>query len=260
MTPALYIAQRKLRSFFVTPMIYILSSLFLCLAGLLFFTNLALYQGKVLQSLQPNATQFLLTPSLYQVALEPYMQSILFLLCLVVPILSMTGFPEERSLGISTWLRSLPVRPGSVLLGNFLAVSTVVVILILLAAFFPLCLFAFSEVRNSVEMPVFLAAIATLVFIGVCFSSIAILCSLLTDTPFLASVVGSLVLLALFFLHSLGELFPSASAWSDLLSTFVQGAKLISGEISLQAIGYFLSLALFSLALAVVVSSKRALR
>jgi ABC-2 type transport system permease protein len=102
MSPAMAVARRELRSYFVTPVAYVFLVIFLVLAGILTFYAGDFYDRGI-ADLQPF---FVMHPWLYLI---------------LVPAVSMRMWAEEAKSGTLELLLTLPMTLWQAMLGKFLA-------------------------------------------------------------------------------------------------------------------------------------------
>ena len=113
------IYKRELKTFFTTVTGWLFIAAHICLAGLYFFAiNLLSGYSNVGQSFS----------------------SILFLLLLSTPILSMRMLAEERKQKTDQLILTSPVSIGGIVMGKYLAMATVFTIPVAVMALFPLIL------------------------------------------------------------------------------------------------------------------------
>lgn len=119
MSAVLSIMRRELRSYFVTPLAWVFSVIFLILAGVLTF-----YLGDFYERGQAD--------------LQPFFDFHPWLYLLLVPGLSMQMWAEERKRGTMELLLTLPVTTTGAMLGKFFAAWIFVALLLVLT--FPIWL------------------------------------------------------------------------------------------------------------------------
>jgi len=123
----LAIWQREMRSYFVSPIAYVVLAIFLLLAGLVFYSLLAsvvqqtLLQAQYGQGMQPVDVPRIVTQSLFQTT------SVILLF--VVPMLTMGLFAEEKKRGTIELLLTTPVGNLQALLGKYVASLTFLLIM-----------------------------------------------------------------------------------------------------------------------------------
>ena len=119
------IYKRELKTFFTTVTGWLFIAAHICLAGLYFFAiNLLSGYSNVGQSFS----------------------SILFLLLLSTPILSMRMLAEERKQKTDQLILTSPVSIGGIVVGKYLAMATVFTIPVAVMALFPLILSRYGTV------------------------------------------------------------------------------------------------------------------
>lgn len=183
------IYKRELFAFFVTPLAWVLITVFLVLQGLNFYWIIDTFATRVEPSDQtPIQAFFGNTILLYLV------------LFLLVPPMTMRLFSEERRSGTIEPLMTAPVSSAAVVLAKYAAVVTTY-----LAMWLPTLLYLVILRRaGDVDLKAAAAAYLGVGLVGASYLSIGLLMSAATDSQFLALVTTALVILALFLL-GIGE-------------------------------------------------------
>ncbi len=181
MRNALAVLQKELRTYFASPMIYIVGAAFLSLSGYYFYTDLIKF---VTYGFGVNI-------------MENFWQ-LLFLdirrfLLLCVPFLTMRLFAEEKRLGTIELLFTYPLRDGEIVWGKFGAAVVAVGALLAPTLLYPFLLY---RVQPHPLLPVF-AGYLGLFLLAVLFVSCGIFISALTESQVVAGVVTGGVLFAL---------------------------------------------------------------
>jgi ABC-2 type transport system permease protein len=117
------IAERELKSFFVSTIAWIVMAAFLLMAGFLFSVILLNTNEASLRYLVSNLSVILL---------------------FVAPFLTMRLLAEENRMGTVELLLTNPVRDVEVILGKFLGVMGFVLVMLLFTLYFPALLFVFG--------------------------------------------------------------------------------------------------------------------
>src|SRR5205814_8474829 len=152
MTKILLVCRRELASMCGGPLAWILAAVFLLLTGYFFYSDLALFV------LVGGANQ---TRGLWRFVFLDFRLVAL----LVVPLLTMRLFAEERKQGTLELLWTFPVRDGEVLAGKFLAALALYLGMLAATAVGPALLYALHPFAVA---PV-LAGYAGLALLGVAF-------------------------------------------------------------------------------------------
>jgi len=183
------IYKRELFAFFVTPLAWVLITVFLSLQGLNFYLIIDTFATRVEPSDQtPLQAFFGNTVLLYMV------------LFLLVPPMTMRLFSEERRSGTIEPLMTAPVSSVAVVLAKYAAVVTTYV-----AMWVPTLLYLVILKRaGDVDLKAAAAAYLGVTLVGASYLSVGLLMSAATDSQFLALVLTALVILALFLL-GIGE-------------------------------------------------------
>ena len=111
------LVRKELLLFFSSFLFYALTAIFLVLCGFLFYTNLDFYV---------RFGGMNLVRGLWQYQLFDMRERLLVL----IPLLTMRSFAEERRLGTLELLWTYPLRDGEIIAGKFLACLGVVTIML----------------------------------------------------------------------------------------------------------------------------------
>lgn len=242
---AVTVARRELLSFVVTPIAYAVVTGFVFLSGFFFFT----YLGNFNRTLNKYLANPLSDPSvmnLNQWVIELYYHTLIVLLILFVPLLTMRLFSEERRSGMFELLLTCPIRVWDLVLGKALGLAVVVGVLLLTSLSFPTLLYLLSDPKPELA-PIFTGFLG-LSFCAAAFASIGLAIAALCANALVAGI-GTMVALLIGYLL----LSPAESVGGGLgqlllyLSPAYQVRDLIHGVISIHACAYFVSVALFGL-------------
>ena len=136
MRNVLAIAWRDIRSLFVSPIAYVILTGFELLAGWFFFNLLGQFNRMVtIYSNMPGANIAWL--NLNDAVISPLLQNLSIVLLIVVPMITMRSFAEERSSGTYELLFTSPVRVAEIVAGKFLAGVAIVLMMVGLALIYP---------------------------------------------------------------------------------------------------------------------------
>lgn len=171
------IASRELRSYFVSPLAYVIGALFLLVAGYLFALILITSREASLRGLFENL-------------------SVVFLL--ITPALTMRLLAEERSRGTIELLMTTPVRDIDIVLGKYLAVCLYLVFLLGLTLIFPAIL---AWVGKPDWMPI-ISGYLGVFFLGASFMAVGLMASSWTNNQVIAAVSTFAISLVIWLLPS----------------------------------------------------------
>ena len=222
MHSTLVIARRELRSFFDSPVAYIVVVAFLLVAGWMFFSALFLMGRADMRSF--------FAPS-------PFSPSML--LVILAPAMTMRLIAEERKNGTIELLTTMPVNSYEVVLGKFLAV-----LVLLLSALLLTLAYAFSigSIGDLDWGPV-LSGYFGIVLFSAALLSMGVLFSTLTDNQIVAFIIAFIVGAALYFVFWLQFFVPqSMAAFFEYISLSSHLDNMARGVIDSRDVLYYLSL------------------
>ncbi len=181
------IYKRELFAFFVTPLAWVLMTVFLLVQGMHFFLlvdNFATAAANAPTDQTPLQAFFGNTILLYVI------------LFLFVPALTMRLFAEERRSGTIETLMTAPVSSAALVLAKYAAALTMYVVM-----WAPTVLYLVILQRaGEIDMRVAGAAYLGVLLVGSGYIAVGILMSAVTKSQFLALIMTALVVLGLFIL------------------------------------------------------------
>ena len=177
------IAKRDLGSFFNSPIFYIVTTVFLIIYSFMFFNILNFFSFQSFQARQLQAMGMNL--NLNEMVIEPSLQNMSVILLMIIPIITMRSFADEKKMKTFRLLLSSPVHLREIILGKFLACMIVVAVMILISSYSVGFLFLLGEPEPG---PVVTGYLGVLLMAG-CFVSVGIFASSLTDNQIVAAVL-----------------------------------------------------------------------
>ncbi len=238
MRNALVIAGREIAAYFVQPIAYVVMTVFLLLGGWFFFALLRrfdLIQQMYLAMQNPAMLQRM---NLNQMVIEPLLHNMAIVLVILVPAITMRSFAEEKRSGTYELLLTAPVRTGEVVAGKFIAAAVLILVMVVLAAIFPLILVLFG----NPEIGVMASGYLGLIFLGLAFVAVGLFTSSVTQNQIIAAISCFGALLLLYVISWPAE--TGGGTWSGFLrylSLPEHFATMVRGIISTKDIVYFLS-------------------
>lgn len=241
MRGALTIAGRELRSLFVSPIAYVVLTGVLLLGGWFFFNLLARFnllvsmyssfQGMGGAAQRLNLNEYVMAPLLHNLAV---------ILLIVIPMITMRSFAEEKRIGTYELLLTSPIGTGEIVVGKFLAMACFVALLVALCGVYGLVLAAYG----NPEIPIMLSGYLGLLLLAVAFVTAGLFASSLTENQIIAAVTGLVILLLLFVISwpadSVGETFGALLRYLSVTEHFEQ---MVKGVIETKSLVYFASMA-----------------
>jgi len=234
------IAKKDLGSFFSSPVIYSLTSVFLILNGFIFFNILNFFSLQSFQAQQMRGGGMGL--NLNEMVIEPSFHNMAVILLLIIPLITMRSFAEEKKAKTFALLLSSPIHLIEIIAGMFLACMIVVGLMILLSAYSNgyLILVGHPEIG-----PIITGYLGILLMSG-CYVSMGLFASSLTDNQIIAAVISFGLALFMWIIGwgsqsagpGLGQLF-------EYLSLITHLEHFLKGLISSSDLVYYLSFILF---------------
>ena len=180
------IYKRELFAFFVTPLAWVLISVFLIVQGMHFFLLVDHFSN-------PQAAASDQTPIQAFFGNTILLYLVLFLL---VPPMTMRLFAEERRSGTIETLMTAPVSSWAVVLAKYASVLTTYVAMWAPTVFYLIILQRTGDIDWGVAASAYLGVL----LVGAGYLSLGLLMSAITTSQFLALVLTALLVLGLFIL------------------------------------------------------------
>ncbi len=232
------IYKRELRSFFTTPIGYVFLSAFLAVSGAVF----------------SYTTFFSMTSEV-----TPFFSTMLFAYIVLLPLLTMKLFTDEKKQKTEQLLLTAPVSLFSVVFGKFFAAYTVFAASALFSCFYFFLLSFYGVVEGAL---LFGNLIATLL-VGMAFIAIGTFVSAITESQLSSAILTISILLGFMLLTYLCDFLPESYFLRyviESLSLFYRFQSFTSGIFDLVALFYYLSVSALALFLTVRVFDRRRFR
>jgi gliding motility-associated transport system permease protein len=240
----LSIAAKDVRSQFVSPIAYVVLTGFLLLGGWFFFNLLARFNMLLQMYLSfrnPEAMQRL---NLNEFVIAPLLQNLSVVLVILVPVITMRSFAEEKRSGTYELLMTSPLTITEIVLGKFLGAFVFVLVMVLLTGIYPIILLAYG----NPELGVILSGFLALLLLATAFVSVGLLTSSLTENQIIAAVSCLVVLLLLYVIswpaETAGEVMGAVLKYLSLTEHF---SEMVKGVIDTKDVVYFASVIVLSL-------------
>jgi ABC-2 type transport system permease protein len=237
---ALAIAAREIRSYFVSPVAYVVLTGFLLLSGWFFFNLLARfsYLLQIYSGLQRGG-QEMERLNLNEFVISPLLHNLSVVLVILIPVISMRTFAEEKRLGTFELLLTSPLRVGEIVAGKFLGALAFVTLMLALTGIYPVLLLIYGNPEGGIMLSGYLG----LFLVAASFLSIGLLTSSLTENQIVAAVSCLVALLLLYVINWPADTStPTIGAVLHYLSVTEHFSEFVKGIIDTRAVAYFLSL------------------
>ena len=192
MTHTLTIATRELRSLFVSPVAYVVLTLWSVIAGTFFLASLIGFQERIIQLQQYQMFQQIELMNLNDELIEPFIGSMWVILLFLLPAVTMGLVSSEKANGTDELLLTSPISIWDIVLGKFLAGAGFVTVMTAIVAFFPAILFVYGEP----ELGKTISGVLCLLFVSITYVAVGIFASSVTRSQLIAFVF-TLVLLVM---------------------------------------------------------------
>ncbi|MBF0161642.1 MAG: ABC transporter permease subunit [Magnetococcales bacterium] len=237
MRAVLTIASRELRSLFLSPLAWTLLAVLFAIAAYMFMAAVFNYQIKQVQfQAFGESGKFSLTD--WTVA--PMLGNAAVLLLLIMPMLTMRLFAEEKRRGTWAAIASSPLAPMEIILGKYMGLLLFLAITVSLLALPPLLLFFFG----NPDPGQLLSGLLGLFLLAASFGAVGLAASSATDNPIVAALAAFGLLLLLWVASWMGEAGGSGVAvLLNYLSLTNHYQNFLTGVVSSTDLVYFLLLA-----------------
>lgn len=174
----LAIYKKELRSYFTSMIGYVFISIFLIIFGIFFYMNNLLTTTANFEYTVANAS---------------------FLFVLLVPLLTMRLMAEENKQKTDQLLLTSPITAGDIIFGKFLAVFTILAIVIAVISTYPLIMTRYGNVPFATSY----ASLVGFLLLGGAYLAMGLFLSSLTDSQVVAAVITFIVFFFTLFMEGL---------------------------------------------------------
>ena len=237
MNPVQTIIAKEIRSYFVSPVVYVIGAVFLAMVGLLAYSTVASASNQALRLMQIQNTYAQL--NLNELLFRPLFRSMNLILIIVIPLLTMRLFAEERKLRTFELLLTSPIGINEIVSGKFMSVLIIYSGMLSLTTLIPVTLSAYTTFDWR---PIYLGYLALLLQGGLMLG-IGLLASALTENQIIAAFLSFGLILALWMVGALATVIGETTLGHLLsyLSFTEHFERLIRGLLNLKDILYYLS-------------------
>lgn len=231
----LAIYKRELKSYFVGVIGYVFLVIYLAIAGILFsYTTMF--------SMSSDVTN--------------YFTLMLVFSAVVLPLLTMKSFSEERKTKTEQLILTAPVSLPAMVFGKFLASYTVFAAATALTSLYFLFLIPYTQLKFAVLFGNLIA----LLLVGMVFISIGIFVSALTENQLSAAIGTIAIILGFLGIGLINSLIPTSYAIRyvfDAISIFTRFQSFVNGYFEFASVIYYLSVSGIFLWLTIRVYDRR---
>jgi ABC-2 type transport system permease protein len=234
--------KKELKSYFVSPIAYVMFVVFLILAGYFFFSLTAAFN---LQSMHYMRYEYGMGEiNVNEMVIRPLFYNFSIILLLMIPLFTMRMYAEEKKSGTLELLMTAPLSNLQLITGKFLGTLAVYMIMLGFTLIYPLILFMYG---NPDWGPI-ASGYVGLLLMGAAYISVGSLCSSFTENQIVAAVISFGVLLFLWVIswasYFVGPDLGEVLSYISIIEHFDDFAK---GIMDTKDIVFYLSFILFSL-------------
>jgi len=247
------IAKKEIKTYFTSPIAYVVIGVFIAIWGFFFTAIILWFNNYGMQAAQdPYASQQM---NINQMVYQPLFQNIAIFFLLMLPLLTMRLFAEERKTGTEELLFTSPISPGQIIIGKFTSSLLVLLTMLLLTSVSVFFTFLFG---NPEPLPILIGYLG-LFLMGAAFLSIGIFFSSLTENQVVAAVPTFGALLFLYIVNWMSSFV--SGFWKsvvDYISFFGHFGNLTQGILDTTDLVYYFSIIFLGLFLThSVIQSRR---
>ncbi len=184
------IYKKEIRSYFTTPLGYVFIAVFLAVSGFLFAVS----------TLQSQTSD-----------ISGYFQLMIFGYIVMIPILTMRSFAEERRSKTEQILMTSPVSITGMIMAKFLAAFTMFATTVLASCLYYLPILKYVDENSTPNIGKAFGCLVAMLLIGTCFIAVGIFVSTLTESSVTASIGTMGILVG----------FAGAAIFNNLIDTYV---------------------------------------
>src|SRR6266581_4003015 len=195
MNNILAIAHKELKSYFSTPIAYIVIGFFALLFGYFFYAMLIIFNQQSLQlgGLEGGGGSV----DINQQLIRPLFLNASVILLFVLPLITMRTYSEEKRSGTIELLLTSPVTDVEIIIGKFLGAMTLYAAMIAITMIHMGLLFSYG----NPEWKVVVTGYIGLLLMGGCFISVGLLISSMTKNQIVSGMVTFAVFLLLWVVN-----------------------------------------------------------
>ena len=193
------IAIKEIRTYFASPMAYVVSAAFLAITGFFFVASVS--------------------DAFAEASIRGYLAGAIFFMIFMSPALTMRLLAEEQKLGTLELLLTSPLREFEIVFGKFIAAFAMTLIMIILSLYFVLVLFVYGDP----DIGPLLSGLLGLSMYACATLAVGLFASSLSSNQIVGLVVGSGILTALTIIDFVSARLSSIA--SEVLNAFQLGAS-----------------------------------
>jgi ABC-2 type transport system permease protein len=177
------ILKRELYVYFSSPIAYVVMTVFLLLSGYFFYSSFAYFSMISMQAMRMPGVEGI---NVTDMVLQPMFGNMSVIMLLMMPLLTMRLFAEEKKAGTLELVLSYPVREAELLFGKFAACMVVFFIMLVLTWLYPFLLWLYAKPDVGAIVTGYLG----LFLMGAAFIALGLMVSSLTENQIVAAAIS----------------------------------------------------------------------
>jgi ABC-2 type transport system permease protein len=236
----LAIAEKELKSYFASPIAYVIIGFFALVFGYFYVVSIEFFIRASMQMGMPGQGQI----NVHNMAIRPLFQNVSVVALFVLPLITMRTYAEEKRSGTIELLLTSPVTDFQIIMGKFLGALGLYFLMLAVTVIHMAILFIYG---NPEWKPI-VSGYLGLFLMGASFISIGLLISSLTKNQIVAGMITFVVLLLLWTIGWMQESAgPTLQKVLQALSLTDRFDDFTKGVIDLKHVVYYLSFISFGL-------------
>jgi ABC-2 type transport system permease protein len=237
----LAVAQKELKSYFASPMAYIIIGFFALVFGYFFVALLLFFDQRSMQVAGLGGSQ---TMNINQDMLRPVFQNTMVIFLFVLPMITMRTYSEEKRSGTIELLLTSPLTDLQIIMGKFLGAMGLYAAMLAVTLVHVALLFIFGDPEILPILTTYLG----LLLMGGCFISVGLLISSLTKNQIVAGMITFVVFLMLWIINWIANFTgPTTQEVLNYLSITEHLDDFTLGVIDTKHLVYYFSVIAFGL-------------
>lgn len=220
------IFKKELKTYFLSPIGYIAIGIFMIMYSIFFYLTTITYGSVDMGNL--------------------YYATARYGLLLMIPLLTMRIFAEERKNGTEQLLLTSPRSVTAIVLGKFFAAVAVILITLILSIIYTVIISFFG----NVNIPILIVTMIGFLLVAMAAISIGMLASSITENQIISAIITIVVLVAPWFLVDISTIFSSI----DLIDKFL---RFPYGLISISDTVCLLSITIMCILITIILIKRR---
>jgi ABC-2 type transport system permease protein len=227
------IARREITAMFLSPLAWVILGVIQIVLGYMFLAHMDNYA-----ILQPQLLRLENTRGVTDYVVAPLFQIASIILLMIMPLITMRSFAEEKRNKTLSLLISSPLSMTEIVLGKFLGLFLFIIILVSLLTLMPLSLYLGTTLDTGKLVSIYLSM---LLLLG-SFAAIGLYLSSLTDNQTIAAVSTFGALLMLWIIDWVGETIGDGQSVAAYLSIVQDHQSMLEGVFNSSDLAYYLIL------------------